>query len=194
MHISFFEEYPSEDNLSKLGIVPFPTSIYLACRNVGDFLNLQTRIKEEHKNVQSIVYWPILDLSEGYWISAFSKTKAIRRIFNELSSTEESFPVLLDAEVPTLNKKLFFTEIFHVPRNRSLIRKAVSQAQDNHPLIVAAFPRHGVIRFLSQLAGISFPFNNYHRLEMLYTSLLKIRSKEGYVRRVIQESSKKFTK
>jgi hypothetical protein len=192
MRISFFEEYPLEKNLSKIKIIPFQTNLYLGCRNVKEFLELRAKLKKKFKNLDKVIYWPILDLSEGYWLSAFSKTSAIKRVFKELKSTEENFPVLWDAELPILNKRLFFTEILHFPFNRNLIHKVLQSQKDNHPLIVAELPRDGVRRLLSIMGGSSFPFSNYHRLDMLYTSMLKIENKEKYVRGVIRNNKNRF--
>jgi hypothetical protein len=194
MRISFFEEYPTGENLSKLRLVPFQTNLYLGCRDVREFLKLRAKLKKKFKSLDKVIYWPILDLSEGYWLSAFSKTSAIQRVLKELKSTRGTFPVLWDAELPTLNKKLFFSEILHVPGNKKLIQKAIQNQEDNHPLIVAEFPRSGISKFFSRLGGSSFPFSNYHRLDMLYTSILEIENKGEYLRRVIKDNQKRFKK
>lgn len=194
MRISFFEEYPAEDSLSKLKMVPFKTDIYIASRNVVSFLRLSKRIKGEFRNVGQVVYWPVLDLSEGYWISAFSKKEAIKRITRELQGTKENFPVLWDAEVPTLNKMLFITQIFNLVSTRKLIQGAIKNGIGNHPVIVAELPRHGIKCLLANLAGVSFPFTSYHRLDMLYTSLLKVKNKTTYIQGTIRESQNRHKK
>lgn len=170
MEIGFFEEYPTEENLSKLKIISFPTSLYFACPNIDSFLKLKNKINKRYKNIKKIIYWPTPGSNEGYWISAFSQTKAIKRILKEIENTKEYFPVLWDAELPVLNKKLFFTEIFNVILNRRLIQHALRCQVGNHPLIVAEIPRCGIQKTVSEMVATSFPFTNYHRLDMLYGS------------------------
>src|SRR3990167_8050801 len=84
MQIDFFEEFPSNESLSKLRLIKFRTNLYIAAKNLKEFRYLENRIKESYKNVDKIVYWPILKLDEGYWMSVFSKTSAVKRIQNEL--------------------------------------------------------------------------------------------------------------
>lgn len=170
MKIGFFEEFPTPENLAKLKLISFKTNLSLASSNVNTFLGLKGKIGKEFKNIEKIIYWPILNIKEGYWLSAFSNTEAIQRILKEIKSTKEYFPVLWDAELPILNKKLFLTEFSKVISNKKLIQNIISDQFPNHPLIITEIPRTGIAKILSEIAAVSFPFTNYHRLDMLYNS------------------------
>lgn len=193
MRISFFEEYPSEKNLDKLRLIHFPTMFYLGTTSIGNFLRIKKSIKHTFPKVKECIYWPLLATHEGYWLSAFAKTNAIERILCELALTKEPFPVLWDAELPTLHKKLFFTELHNILNNRRLIVKALMNQRSNHPLIIAQFPKSGIHELTARIGASAFPFTNYHRLDMLYSSLLTIPNKHDYIRRVISEHKKTYT-
>ena len=192
MEISFLEEYPTEENLAKLKLLPFKTSLYLAAESVGQFLELRGRVRRQYKNVFKMVYWPILKVSEGYWISAFSKNAAVKRIIREINSSKEKFPILWDAELPLLNKKLYFTEFLNFFKNRRIIKKILQNSNTNHPIIVAAFPKSGISKFLHYLAGASFYRGNFSYVDMIYTSLLKDIDKKEFLNRTVKNSKGRF--
>lgn len=192
MQISFLEEYPTEDNLKQLKLFPFKTNLYLASESVNRFLLLKHKIKKQYKNVDEIIYWPILKVSEGYWISAFSKGNALKRVLREINSSNEAFSVLWDAELPLLNKKLYFTEALDFFRNRQLINRALINLGKKHPIIVAAFPKSGISKFLHYLAGASFYTGGFAYVDMIYTSLLKGTGKKEFLRKTVKKSRGKF--
>lgn len=192
MQISFLEEYPTDDNLNKLSLLPFKTNLYLASESVNQFLRLKQKIKKQYKNVNEIVYWPILKVSEGYWISAFSKVNALKRVLLEINSSKEAFSVLWDAEIPLLNKKLYFTEAPDFFRNRQLINKTLTNLNEKHPIIVAAFPKIGISKFLHYLAGTSFYSGDFSYVDMIYTSLLKGIDKDEFLKSTVKKSKGRF--
>ncbi len=125
MLISFFEEFPTKNNLNKLNLINFPTKLYLAAKSLQEFSQIKSTIK--NKFIKEFVYWPILEIKEGYWISPFTKRRALKRIFNELNNNPTS--TMLDLEWPlTKNPLLFFTQAINFPRNKKLIRNFI----DNH--------------------------------------------------------------
>ena len=192
MKISFFEEYPTDENLEKLKFLPFKTSLYIAAESVKEFLKLRSKIRSRYKNVGEIIYWPILKVSEGYWFSAFSQNRAIGRTLQEISQSYEKFPILWDAEVPLLNKRLFLTEILNFFKNRKIIKRALNNSDPNHPIIVAAFPAKGIIKFLLFLACASFYSGKFSYTDMIYTSLLKNKNKMEFLKKTVKESKGKF--
>src|SRR3989338_5458536 len=97
--ISFFEEFPEENITNEIKLINFNTSIYVAAQNVSEFLQYEKEFKTKNKHITKVVYWPILEKKEGYWISPFSDRKALERIFNELIG--KKIPVMLDLELPT---------------------------------------------------------------------------------------------
>ncbi|OGM15146.1 hypothetical protein A2V56_00435 [Candidatus Woesebacteria bacterium RBG_19FT_COMBO_42_9] len=192
MQIDFFEEFPNDDSLSKLRIIKFRTNLYVAAKSVKEFLVLKTKIKKFYRNVAEVIYWPILEVNEGYWLSAFSKTLAIKRILNELKNTNEKFSVLWDAELPILAKELFVTQLPNFLRNRKIIKKVTLHQDSNHPLIITAFPKSGINKFFSSLACTYFSSGSFPYIDMLYTSLLRVKDKSRYVRSAIKRNKNKF--
>ena len=107
MLISFFEEFPTEESLTKLKLVSWPTKLYIAANNVQQFRAV-TSVVRHNKNLLEAVYWPVLKKREGYWISPFSKQGALQRLFDELE--HKKIPVMLDLELPTTqNPWLYLT-------------------------------------------------------------------------------------
>ncbi len=70
MIISFFEEFPTKENLGKLKLVTWQTKLYVAAKSVKDFNRIRSTIKNKH--IKEVIYWPVLEKEEGYWISPFS--------------------------------------------------------------------------------------------------------------------------
>ncbi|MEW5896389.1 MAG: hypothetical protein AB1668_01740 [Nanoarchaeota archaeon] len=133
MLISFFEEFPGKENLHKLKLVAWPTNLYLAAKSLTEFEGIKTEIKKQDKSkrikdvkkIKEFVYWPVLKKKEGYWLSPFSRRKALLRVFNELKGSKTS--VMLDLELPTTqNPFLFITQLPSFFRNKSLIRQFIA--------------------------------------------------------------------
>ena len=110
MQISFFEEFPTKENLAKLKFVTWNTKLYLATKSLKEFEKIKKQIKaSKHKNkIKEYIYWPILEKKEGYWISPFTKRKALKRIFKEIDEQKGTkIPVMIDAELPTTKNPSF---------------------------------------------------------------------------------------
>ncbi len=118
MLTSFFEEFPTAENLAKLKSVSWPTKIYVAAESVEEFRNITASIG--HKLIMEAVYWPILKKKEGYWISPFSQQSALLHLFEQLE--HKKIPVMLDLELPTTrNPWLYVTQLFHFRKDKKLI-------------------------------------------------------------------------
>lgn len=124
MLISFFEEFPTTENLAKLDLVTWKTKVYLAAPGLVTFKALQQTISSRN-NLLETIYWPVLKKKEGYWISPFSQRKALQKVFDELQ--KEVVPVMLDLELPTTqNASLFCTEFFHFNANKNTISEFIN--------------------------------------------------------------------
>ena len=166
MQISFFEEFPEKRNLDKIKLIDFKTKLYLGCKSLKEFNNIKSSIK--NKNVKVVVYWPILEMNEGYWFSPFSKRKALIRIFNELRG--KKVPVMIDLELPfTRNKKLFFTQTFNFFRNRKLIREFIENYENIY--LCEYFPKGKLKDFIMKFLGLHFDVNNIKIIKMFYSSM-----------------------
>lgn len=173
MLISFFEEFPTKENLEKVKLINFDTKLYLAAPNLKSFLSLKDSLKK-NKHIKEFVYWPILPLSEGYWLSPFTTTKGIETVINEFNSCKESLQILWDAELPTKKPTLFITQCPRFFRNRKIIRNFFNNT--HHKIITAEYiiTKMFAVKFFQSL-GISFNKNLYpHKsILMYYSSMLK---------------------
>lgn len=123
MQISFFEEFPTKENLSKLKLVSWPAKLYLAAKSLEEFNQIKLMIKS--RKIKEIVYWPILNRKEGYWISPFSDRTALKKVFSELK--DQKIPVMLDLELPTTqNPWLYLAQSLNFFKNRKLIRDFIN--------------------------------------------------------------------
>jgi hypothetical protein len=186
MIISFFEEFPTKRNLDKLKSIKFPTKLYLGAKSLDEFLKLKSRIKNKH--IKEFVYWPILEVKEGYWISPFSQRKALKRIFNELGSKKVS--VMLDLELPTTkNFMLFFTEILNFYKNKHLIKRFIRK----HPgkVYLAEYYPEGRIREKT-LWLLGLHFKKAKVIKMVYHSMHDF--DKDFIKKELKAGRKKYGK
>ena len=166
MRISFFEEFPTKENLAKLKLVTWKTKLYIAARSLGEFKKVSSGLKCE------CIYWPILDKREGYWFSPFSQRKAMLRVLNEVKDV----PVMIDAELPRRSPMLHITQFFNFFRNRKLIRDFLL----DHPgTYVAEYWPVGKIEGLMSFMGLHYDPRTYNNkvIKMFYHSMLPFNEK-----------------
>ncbi len=161
MLISFFEEFPTKQNMDKIKLINFKTKLYIASPSLSEF----NKIKIKNKNIKEIIYWPVLKKEEGYWFSPFSKRSALKRSLNEVP---KNISVMIDLELPTTqNSKLYLTQFHNFYRNKSAITNFIK----NHSNVYTAeyFP----IRCTLKLLGLNYdPIKYKTRLiKMFYTSM-----------------------
>lgn len=167
MRISFFEEFPSLENLGKLRLVNWPTKLYIAAKSVQEFEQLRSTIKS--KNVKEVAYWPILSRKEGYWISPFSQRKALRRIFQELKG--KHFPVMLDLELPTTkNPLLYLTQALNFFRNKKLINNFIN-AYPGDVYLAEYYPEGKRKERILTLLGLHYITKKAKIIKMVYHSM-----------------------
>lgn len=164
MKISFFEEYPTKKNLQKIKLLTFPTKLYIAASNIKKFKEIKKNIKS--KKVKETIWWPILKEDEGYWLSPFSKRRALVRIMKEGKNEK----LMWDAERPK-QWKLIITQLPYFLKNRKLIRNYIKV----HKNIYTAeyFPEKGLLAQLLNFLGLEFYPNIYNNkvIKMVYTSM-----------------------
>ncbi len=167
MIISFFEEFPTKENLSKLKLIDFPTKLYLAASSLKKFNKIKKLIN--NKQIKEFVYWPILDRKEGYWISPFSKRKALKRIFNELNNSQT--PVMLDLELPTTQKpSLYLTQAFNFLANKALIKQFIKRHK-GEAYLAEYFPVGKAKLLIFKTLGIHYNNKKAKVIKMFYSSL-----------------------
>lgn len=186
MMISFFEEFPDKNALSKLKLINFPTKLYLGAKSLEEFLKLKKQVK--NKQVKEIIYWPILEKKEGYWISPFSQRKALLRIFSELKN--QKIPVMLDLELPTRWKpSLYLTQLLNFCRNKKLIQNFIH----NYPgqvYLAEYYPEGKWKEKIMQFLGIHFKSPKVKVIKMLYHSMHHF--KEAFLRKELLRGKAEF--
>ncbi len=170
MQISFFEEFPTKENLKKLTLIPKKTNLFLAAKSIQEFQSTSNTTHQQYPNkIKQIVYWPILKRSEGYWISPFSNNKALQRIFKELEN--KTFPVMLDLELPTTqNPLLFITQLPYFIINKHQIRKFINHYQG--PVYLCEYPLSSAFSIsITNLLGLHYNNKHVKIMKMQYRSL-----------------------
>jgi len=184
MKISFYEEFPTKENLNKLKLINFQTKIIIATKSLKEFEIIKKKTKKINKKI-TCVYWPIL--KNSYWISPFSNTSDLIKSFKELKKTKN--PILIDLEYPILNKKLFLKNLIHFKKNKRIIKKFL---KENHKKIITAqFPLYTGSK-IKRVLGLDYPIKIEKSL-MWYSSMIpesinkklkkqlkKLKNKENY--------------
>ncbi len=171
MKISFFEEFPNKNSLSKLELIDFSTRIFLADYHIDSFKLYEKEIISKNKNIKQLIWWPVINVNEGYWLSPFSKRSALLRVFHSLM--HENISILWDAELPR-NRYLLLSQMFKFFRNKKLIKAFFKKYKSNIYTAEYGFSN----KFLNILFGyFGFYFNpneyNNYVIKMLYSSMHK---------------------
>lgn len=169
--ISFFEEFPNETTLDKIAQVGFDTRIYVAARNLSDFYNYEEEFKARNGRVTEVVYWPILDGNDGYWISPWSDSQALEKLFSEIKERKDQrrLEVLLDLEPSLKRSRLFNFEDFN--QNKRGITQFVRDA-DNYNISVSTVEKSYIPDWILEALGLSFAPEVYgnEKIKMYYSS------------------------
>ncbi|MFH0978082.1 MAG: hypothetical protein V1837_02145 [Candidatus Woesearchaeota archaeon] len=128
MKIWFYEEFPSDKNLEKARKISFPTTIFLAARSISEFKKLRKKLQAKNKRVLA-EYWPILEKGEGYWISPFADSKAIKRIISELEREKQRIKVVWDMELPVHHKWLLIKNLPMFLYNKKIIHNFLKRTK-----------------------------------------------------------------
>lgn len=169
MLISFFEEFPTKENLAKLNLIKWKTKLYVAAAGLNAFLQIQQSVKEHQPNVLETIYWPVLKKKEGYWISPFSQRRALQRVFSELE--RRVVPVMLDLELPTnQHPTLFCTEFLHFSANKKIISEFINSYY-GETYLAEYFPLDNKGRKKLEWLGLHYTNPNVNIVKMFYHSL-----------------------
>lgn len=139
--------------------------LFLAAKSIQEFLKVKAKLP---KRVEC-VYWPILSVEEGYWISPFSSHTALERVLGSLEGSR--IPVMLDLELPTTkNPWLYLKEFFRFFGNKQMIKKFIEEHR-NEVYLCEYYPkgrfREWVLRFL----GVHYDVKGVKVIKMYYHSL-----------------------
>ncbi len=196
MRIDFFEEFPDDENLKKAKLINFNSTIYIAAKSFRKFQLLRKRLNEVNPKLEA-GYWPILEKS--YWISPFSYTYELKNLFNDLEQNKlatKKLKVLVDLELPFLNKKLFFVNLFSFFRNKKLIKKIFKNSDRLKIDILTAeyAPFSGLHQKILQWLGVSYPVEKFphKKIIMFYSSMIKNKDSQNSIKQIIIEKSKQY--
>ncbi len=169
MKISFFEEFPNKESLSKLELIDFSTKLFLADYSIEGYKQYKKELQKKYKNLKEVIWWPVLNVNEGYWLSPFSKRKALLRIFHKL--TEEKIPIMWDAEFPR-KKVLVFTQMLRFFKNKKLIIGFLKKYKGEIYTAEYAFTS-SFMKWLFTILGLFFDSAKYNNrvIKMFYTSM-----------------------
>ncbi len=176
MRVDFFEEFPNEKNLEKLKLINFDSTLYLASKSLSQFESIKERIKKINSEIE-IAYWPVLEKS--YWISPFSYTYELKNLYDELAknSREKPLKILIDLELPFLNKKLFLFNLFSFFRNKKIIEKIFRDSKKlNLDILTAEYPiATDFMQRKLEWLGVSYPIERFphKKIVMFYSSMIK---------------------
>ena len=148
MHIDFYEEFPTKENLEKLKLIKFPIRLFVAERSLSEFKILEKEIKKLKRNVR-VAYWPIIPNS--YWVSPFSHTKDLIQTFKELEKIEN--PLLIDLEMPLKNKKMILKNLFSFFKNKRIIKGFMEKNKVR--VTTAEFPA-SILSPLMKMCGLDY--------------------------------------
>ena len=179
MKIEFYEEFPNKENLKKLKLIKFTTRLFIAAKSVKEFRKLEKQAKRINKKIE-VAYWPIIPNS--YWISPFSNTKDLIKVFNELDKIKNL--LLIDLELP-LGKRwgMYFKNIFYFRKNKKIIKNFLEKNKNR--ITTAEYPLLWISK-LMKLLGLNYSIN-YERSIMWYSSMLS-----GGINKKIKKNIKKI--
>lgn len=168
---SFFEEFPNETTLEKITRIDFDTRIYVAARNLSDFYTYEEEFKARNERIREVVYWPILERNNGYWISPWSDQQALERLFEEIKERKDQriLEVLLDLEPPLKISRLFNFKDFN--QNKRGITQFVRDAKD-YNVSISTVEKSYIPDWILEPLGLSFALEEYgnRKIKMYYSS------------------------
>jgi hypothetical protein len=123
MEISFFEEFPSDDTLSKAALIPFDTTIFMAAHSHEIFLQHKKELAAYNADAEA-AWWPTLLHDEGYYPSPFAPPDALARLMDEVKEYEGE-TLLWDTELPYKRLRLLITQLQHFNEQKDKIGRFV---------------------------------------------------------------------
>ena len=164
MNIEFYEEFPSNKSLEKLKLVKFKTRLFLAAKSIKEFQEFEKQAKKIKKGVE-IAYWPIVENS--YWISPFSNTKDLIKLFKDLEKIKNH--LLIDLELPLAKRwKMYFKNILHLKKNKKIIKEFMERNKKR--ITTAEYP----LAFISKIMkfiGLNYNIKTEKSI-MWYSSMM----------------------
>ena len=173
MRIDFFEEFPDERSFRKIKAINFSSAVYVAARNLREFYRYKEILEGRNEKID-VGWWPILKYS--YYISPFSYSSELEKLVREFEERgrKDKLKVMLDLELPFLNKRLFVKNGLSFFRNRGLIKKIFENSfRYNIEILTAEYCSSNILRRkLFELFGVSYDIDKHphKKIIMMYSS------------------------
>ncbi|RLG29539.1 hypothetical protein DRN98_08280 [Methanosarcinales archaeon] len=191
--VSFFEEFPSQENLLKLRLVDFPTKLYLASKSYKEFLSIKNLAKKLNKNLKEVIWWPVLEKKDGYWISPFANPSAMRKLCSSLQDVNND--VMLDLELP-IYKSLIVKNLFWFGRNKRLLQGCISNILKHNKVYTAEYlcspHRNSILRRFG--LSLNPAKHGSFMIKMFYSSMhdYNLRKIENFLKQYVKMYGKNF--
>lgn len=174
MNINFFEEYPTPENMAKLELITWPSTILVAAPSLVAFEEIRSLYSARFPHI-TFGWWPTIPGS--YWVSGISNPSDLDRLFSELTSKTHTpeLPILLDLELP-LQAWKYSKNLFHMRSNKKKITEFIKNAPHyNIKIYSAEYPAPGtLLSAVWKWFGLSPSFDLPHtKLKMCYSSMGK---------------------
>lgn len=193
MTVSFFEEFPDETTVEKMALIDFDTRIYVAARNLSEFYDYEEDFKSKNKQVTGVIYWPVLEREEGYWISPWADAEALERIFNEVKERKDKrrLGMLLDLEPPLKRLRLLNFNF----KNKRKITEFIRTAEE-HNISISTVEKSYIPDWLLELFGLSFEPEKYgnRKIKMYYSSYRRQVLPDFVVDMLLERKVKKYAR
>lgn len=190
MIISFFEEFPSSSVLKKAESIKFPFNLYLADYSLDSF---KLYIKEiKNTNLKKAVWWPLLHKNDSYWISAFSRTVALQRLFKTLDN--QKIAVMLDLEYPK-KRSLILKNIFKLKKNKVIIQNFIKNYK-GEVYTCEYYPDSFISKRFERFFGLDINPREYNtsQIRMFYSSMHRFNDSflEEHFKKNVSELKNRF--
>ncbi|MBI2046572.1 hypothetical protein HYT26_00205 [Candidatus Pacearchaeota archaeon] len=179
MQIDFYEEFPTKDNLEKLKLIKFKSRIFIAAKSLSEFNKIAKQAKRINKNLKYACW---LIIKNSYWISPFSNTEDLKRLFSGLNKAK--ICLLVDLEMP-LNKGMIIKNLFVFIKNRKLIEQYLEE--NKKKITTAQFPP--LLSKSAKFIGLDYCANTEKSL-MYYSSILSVKMNK-YIKRILPKIKNK---
>ena len=117
MLISYFEEFPTKRNLSKLGGVG-NCNLFVATKSNSELQRIKKNCSEYSVTV---VNWPTLSKKKGYWFSPFMDSSVLQQALSKMDKG-----TMLDLEFPYYRWHIL-KHLFSFLENKRLIQKTINK-------------------------------------------------------------------
>lgn len=181
MRVSFFEEFPTPENLQPAAFLRPPCRVYLAAPSPEKFRQSKQDLAKINQDLEAS-YWPILP--QSYWVSPFSKLRELQNLRNEL--VESKFrSVLIDLELPILAKGMILQNLPGFFSHKRLLKDLPLYPEE---LVTAEYPALGPLtQSVLEFLGLSMPRRvvAHTKIVMFYTSFLRSLKAQRTIKRQI---------